>query len=41
MGVVKSVNRAMNGTYVCYAESSRGNVTRDVFLTVVCECPGV
>ncbi|KAK7800488.1 hypothetical protein U0070_024268 [Myodes glareolus] len=35
IGVVKSVSRAMNGTYVCYAESSRGNVTRDVFLRVV------
>ncbi|XP_038179988.1 intercellular adhesion molecule 1 [Arvicola amphibius] len=35
IGVVTSVNRAMNGTYVCRAESSRGNVTRDVFLRVV------
>lgn len=35
IGVVKSVSRAMNGTYVCYAESSHGNVTRDVFLRVV------
>ncbi|CAO2635929.1 Intercellular adhesion molecule 1 [Lemmus lemmus] len=35
IGLVKSVNRTMNGTYVCYAESSRGNVTRDVFLRVV------
>ncbi|XP_049981507.1 intercellular adhesion molecule 1 isoform X2 [Alexandromys fortis] len=31
--VMKSVTWAMNGTYVCHAESSRGIVTRDVFLT--------
>lgn len=40
IGEIKSVTWAMNGTYVCHAESSHGIVTRDVFLTV-CECPGV
>ncbi|XP_057624907.1 intercellular adhesion molecule 1 [Chionomys nivalis] len=34
IGVVKSVSWAMNGTYVCHAESSHGNITRAVFLTV-------
>ncbi|XP_041513680.1 intercellular adhesion molecule 1 isoform X1 [Microtus oregoni] len=34
IGVVESVTWAMNGTYVCHAESSHGNVTRDVFLMV-------
>lgn len=40
IGVMKFVTWAMNGTYVCHAESSHGIVTRDVFL-MVCECPGV
>ncbi|KAH0511953.1 Intercellular adhesion molecule 1 [Microtus ochrogaster] len=37
IGVVKPVTWAMNGTYVCHAESSHGNVTRDVFLMVYTE----
>ncbi|XP_005078650.1 intercellular adhesion molecule 1 isoform X2 [Mesocricetus auratus] len=35
IGDVKTVTREMNGTYVCHAVSSHGNVTRDVFLTVL------
>uniref|UniRef100_A0A8C5KKR3 Intercellular adhesion molecule 1 n=1 Tax=Jaculus jaculus TaxID=51337 RepID=A0A8C5KKR3_JACJA len=35
IGVVKSVKREMNGTYVCHAVSTHGNVTREVFLTVL------
>lgn len=31
----------MNGTYECLAVSSHGNVTRDVFLTVLCEYPRI
>lgn len=41
IGVVKSVTREMNGTYECRAFSSRGNVTRNVFLTVLCEYPRI
>lgn len=37
IGVVKSVKREMNGTYECHAFSSHGNVTRNVYLTVLCE----
>lgn len=35
VGMVKSVKREMNGTYECHAFSSHGNVTRDVYLTVL------
>nr|BAE40221.1 unnamed protein product [Mus musculus] len=35
IGVVKSVKQEMNGTYVCHAFSSHGNVTRNVYLTVL------
>ncbi|CAH6855944.1 intercellular adhesion molecule 1 [Phodopus roborovskii] len=38
-GEVKSVTREMNGTYVCHAVSSHGNVTRDVFLIVLYHQP--
>lgn len=41
IGVVKSVKREMSGIYECHAVSSQGNVTRDVSLTVLCECPGI
>lgn len=35
IGVVRSVRREMNGTYVCHAVSTHGSVTREVFLTVL------
>ncbi|XP_036049715.1 intercellular adhesion molecule 1 [Onychomys torridus] len=35
IGVVETVKRNMHGTYVCRAVSPRGNVTRDVSLTVI------
>lgn len=41
VGMVKSVKREMNGTYECHAFSSHGNVTRDVYLTVLCEYPRI
>ncbi|XP_029410406.1 intercellular adhesion molecule 1 isoform X2 [Nannospalax galili] len=35
IGLVKTVKREMNGTYMCHAVNSQGNVTRAVFLTVL------
>ncbi|KAL1782680.1 Intercellular adhesion molecule 1 [Sigmodon hispidus] len=39
IGVVRTVKLEMSGTYVCHAVSSRGNVTRDVYLTVLDNSP--
>ncbi|EGV96205.1 intercellular adhesion molecule 1 precursor [Cricetulus griseus] len=39
IGEVKTVTWAMNGTYVCHAVSSHGNITREVFLKVLPKSP--
>lgn len=39
VGEVKAVKREMNGTYKCHAISARGNVTRDVHVTVLYQPP--